>query len=69
MQSKKLSLIESISNVIIGYLIALLSQIIVFPIFGIEATIQDNLLIGLWFTGISIVRSYTMRRVFNRIKA
>ena len=67
MQSKTMSLIESISNVIIGYFVALLSQIIVFPIFDIQTTIQDNLLIGLWFTGISILRSFVLRRIYNRI--
>lgn len=66
MQKKTHSLIESISNVIVGYFVALLSQIIIFPVFGIHATIQDNIIIGLWFTVISICRSYIMRRVFTR---
>lgn len=66
MQSKKNSFIESIINVICGYFVALLSQIIIFPVFGIHATIQDNIMIGLWFTVISICRSYIMRRVFTR---
>lgn len=65
MQSKKYSLIESISNVIIGYFVALISQIIIFPIFGIYISIKSNLYIGLWFTIISIIRSYLMRRLFN----
>jgi len=65
-QKKKHSLIESISNVIAGFGVALLSQIILFPFFGIHVTIQDNLWIGGWFTVISLVRSYTLRRVFNR---
>lgn len=67
MQSKKQSLIESIINVIVGYIVALLSQIIIFPIFGLDVNIQSNILIGLWFTGISIIRSYILRRVFNAI--
>lgn len=66
MQTKKHSLIESITNVIVGYFVALLSQIIIFPVFGIHATIQDNIIIGLWFTVISICRSYVMRRIFTR---
>ena len=65
MQSKTHSLIESITNVVVGYLVALLSQIIIFPILGIHATIRDNLMIGLWFTIISIIRSYVLRRIFN----
>ena len=66
MQSKKHSLIESVSNVLIGYLVALFSQLLIFPFFDIDVSLSDNLLIGLWFTLISIVRSYTLRRFFNR---
>jgi len=68
MQSKKLSLIESITNVIVGYGVSVIAQIVIFPVFGIHTTIKDNLFIGLFFTVVSIVRSYILRRVFNRIK-
>jgi uncharacterized membrane protein YagU involved in acid resistance len=68
MQSRKMSAIETITNVTAGYLVALLSQIIIFPIMGIEASIQENIIIGLWFTIISIIRSYILRRIFNKIK-
>jgi uncharacterized membrane protein (DUF485 family) len=66
MQSKTHSLIESISNVVIGYFVALLSQIIIFPVFGIKVTLKENIYIGLWFTVVSIVRSYILRRIFTR---
>lgn len=68
MQSKKFSLIESLTNVAAGYFVALASQIVIFPFFGIHATLRDNVMIGAWFTVISIARSYILRRVFNRIK-
>ena len=67
MQLKRHSLIESITNVAVGYGVALVSQIVVFPWFGIHVTLRDNLWIGLWFTVISIARSYVLRRVFTRI--
>ncbi len=66
MQSKTHSIIESVVNVLIGYFVALASQLIIFPMFGIYATIKDNMFIGLWFTVISIARSYILRRVFTR---
>jgi hypothetical protein len=66
MQTKTQSLIESIANVAIGYGVAVLSQIIVFPVVGVEATVKQNLTIGVWFTAISLVRSYFVRRAFNR---
>lgn len=64
-QSRLGSLIESIVNVLIGYGIALASQLIVFPWFGIHIPLSDNLAIGGIFTVISIVRSYIVRRWFN----
>jgi hypothetical protein len=66
MQSKTHSMVESVTSVIIGYFVALASQIIIFPFFGIHATIRDNIFIGLWFTVISIIRSYILRRIFTK---
>lgn len=66
MQSKTHSIIESVVNVLIGYFVALASQLIIFPMFGIYVTIKDNMFIGLWFTVISIARSYVLRRIFTR---
>ena len=66
MQQTKLgSLIESTMNIFIGYGVALLSQIIVFPLFDINVSLTTNLWIGAWFTLISLVRSYVIRRWFN----
>lgn len=66
-QSRAQSMIESAANVVIGYMVALCSQLVVFPMFGVHLPLQDNLLIGLWFTAISLVRSYLVRRWFNRM--
>ena len=66
MQSKLQSLIESLTNILIGYLTALLSQVLIFPLFNIYVSLQDNLLIGLYFTIISLLRSYLVRRYFNK---
>ena len=66
-QSRAQSMIESAANVVIGYMVALGSQLVVFPMFDVHLPLQDNLLIGLWFTAISLVRSYLVRRLFNRM--
>lgn len=66
MQSKIHSLIESITNIAIGYAIAIASQIIIFPLFNIHVPISSNLKIGGCFTVISVVRIYVIRRYFNR---
>lgn len=65
MQTRWGSLTESLVNVAIGYFVACASQIIIFPWFGIDIPLHDNFLIGAWFTVISIVRSYVVRRWFN----
>lgn len=66
MQQTRLgSLIESLMNIAIGYGVAFLSQIVVFPLFDIHVSLETNLWIGAWFTVISLVRSYVIRRWFN----
>ena len=64
-QTRLGSLVESMMNIAIGYVVAILSQLVIFPFFGIHIPLSDNLLIGLWFTAISLVRSYIIRRWFN----
>ena len=65
MQTRAESLKESALNIAIGYLVALLSQLIVFPIVGVDVDFATNLEIGLYFTVISLIRSYLVRRWFN----
>ena len=67
MQTRAHSLLESIINILIGYSVAILSQIAIFPLFGIYVSLLDNLAIGLWFTAISLARSYVLRRLFTAI--
>lgn len=64
-QSKKHSLLESLLNIAIGYGIAISVQILVFPWFGIQVPLHDNLMIGGIFTIVSLIRSYVLRRCFN----
>ena len=64
-QTRLQSLIESVMNIAIGYLVALGSQLLVFPMFDIHVSLATNMWIGAWFTMISLVRSYVIRRWFN----
>lgn len=66
MQSKKLSFIESVINVMIGFVVAISAQVVVFPLFDIYISFNDNLLMAGIFTVVSIARSYVVRRLFNR---
>jgi len=67
MQSRKYSFIESCANIAIGYGIAVMAQIIIFPLFNIHVPLASNLAIGACFTVVSLVRSYSLRRLFNWI--
>ena len=64
-QSRLGSMIEAVANVAVGYGVAVATQVVVFPWFGLHASMSDNLLIGAIFTVVSLVRSYTLRRLFN----
>lgn len=64
-QSKLESFVETCINTAIGYVIALISQLLVFPLVGINVPFSTNLEIGAWFTVISVLRGYVVRRWFN----
>jgi hypothetical protein len=65
-QSRLHSLNESILNVVVGYFISMAAQLVIFPLYDIHISMDDNLKIGLWFTVVSIIRSYYIRRWFNK---
>lgn len=65
-QSRRISLIEAITNVAVGYALAVVTQIVVFPWFGLHASLGENLALGLVFTTISLIRGYALRRLFTR---
>lgn len=67
MQTRTQSFIESVLNVAIGYGVAILAQVLIFPLYGMQVSLSTNLEIGAWFTVISIARSYCVRRTFNWI--
>ena len=67
-QSRTMSLVEAVTNVAVGYAIAVTTQILVFPLFGLTVVFVDHLLIGAPFTVISIARAFALRRLFEAIR-
>ena len=67
-QSRLMSLVESVANVIVGYGVAVVTQILIFPVFGLHTTLAQNLKMGAIFTIVSIARSFALRRVFERLR-
>lgn len=67
-QSRTMSMVESLTNVAVGYGIAVIAQILVFPLFGLSTTLANNMAMGAIFTVVSIARSFTLRRVFEAVR-
>ena len=67
-QSRVMSLVESMANVVVGYAVAVVTQILIFPAFGLQTTLAQNLKMGAVFTIVSLGRSYALRRFFERFR-
>ena len=68
-QSQIMSMVEAATNVAVGYVLAIATQIVVFPMFGLEAALGEHMAIGTAFVAVSLARGYLLRRLFERIRA
>jgi hypothetical protein len=68
-QSRRMSVVEAITNTLVGYVIAILTQITIFPWFDIEVRFSDQLVIGMIFMAVSMARNYAVRRGFEWFNA
>jgi hypothetical protein len=67
-QTRMGSLAEAWANIAVGFGINYAANLAVLPLFGLPVTAGDAFWIGLIFTGISLARSYVLRRWFNGLK-
>ena len=67
-QSRTMSMVEATANVVVGYVLAIATQIVVFPWFGIETGLAEHLTIGLAFVGVSLARGFLIRRFFEGLR-
>ena len=67
-QTRLMSLVEAFANVVVGYGIAVLTQLIVFPWFGLAAHLDDALALGAVFTLVSLIRAFALRRLFECLR-
>ena len=65
MQSRWMSLVESVSNIAVGYCLAVLTQVLLFPLFGLSISLGENFGIAAVYTLIYLIRSFVLRRLFN----
>jgi hypothetical protein len=66
-QSRTGSLLEAAMNVVAGYVLALVTQWLVYPLFGIVTTLSTDAVIAGVFTAVSLARSYLLRRLFESL--
>lgn len=65
-QTRADSFMESLTNCVVGIGVSYVANLCILPaVFGITVSVGQNLLLGLFYTLVSIARSYTLRRVFN----
>jgi len=67
-QTKKQSFIESITQTIIGMIVSLCIQLVIYDVLNIKVTFAQNLIITFVFLVSSILRGYIIRRIFNNKK-
>jgi len=67
MQSKRKSIFEAITNTVVGLLVSFMIQLIIYPVLDVDVSIGENLTISIVFLVASIVRSYLIRRIFNKL--
>ena len=57
--------LETLADIGSGYVIAVVMQILIFPLFGIETSYFNMFIIGAIFMSVSMVRSWLWRRFFH----
>lgn len=67
-QTKLGSFVESWANIVVGFSINWIANLCILPLFGFRVTGTQAFQIGVFFTVISLVRSYVLRRWFNSLK-
>lgn len=63
-----MSALEAATNVVVGFAFALVTQFTVFPMLGLAVSVTNNLILGGIFTVVSMVRSFTLRRMFEALR-
>ena len=65
MQTRAQSAVEALTGTAIGFGVALLAQVFITRLYGIASSFEQDVWITVFFTGISILRGYWVRRFFN----
>ncbi len=66
-QSRLMSMLETCLSTAIGFVVAVGTQLVVFPLFNYSPPLADNFKIAVLFTAVSLVRGFLVRRLFERM--
>jgi len=64
-QTRAHSMIEALANTAVGVVLSLAAVQWIFPLFGVSMTLSENFMSTGIMTIISILRSYSLRRIFE----
>lgn len=67
-QTKLHSIIESVTQTLIGLITSIIVQVRLYPLLGIPVSFKQNLIITAVFFVVSMIRGYIVRRYFNTKK-
>jgi predicted membrane protein len=67
-QSKLASLFETLTSIVIGFIVSVILTALVLPYYGHHVTLSQNLQITAIFTVTSIIRGYFVRRWFDGMR-
>ena len=66
-QSRSASVLEALTGTVVGFLLAIWVQRLLFPALGHDLALEENALVAAVCTLLSLMRSYCLRRLFNAI--
>lgn len=67
-QTRTGSIAEAFANILVGFTINYIANLLVFPLFGMHISPVNNFYMGLIYTVISLARSFILRRYFNGLR-
>lgn len=67
MQTRSMSMIEAITNTLVGFVMSILLQLMMTNALSIQMTLDQNIIMSLVFTVASVARGYLVRRMFLKL--
>lgn len=66
-QSRLMSFLESLINIMVGLGVAMAANAIILPLLGFPISMSQNAIIAAFMTVVSIARSFALRRLFEAL--